>query len=117
MRSHRNSKPKKAFLRGFCLVLAFLFLTFGFVTAEDRRSDKTRLCVMTLNAEFLWDGVAPEEGQVNFAWKSSQTEAEEHMRKIADIIISANPDIVNLVEVENINALTTFNDKFLPGRG
>lgn len=74
---------------------------------------------MTLNAEFLWDGVDPEEGssQVSFPWKGSQTEAEEHMEKVAEIIIRANPDIINLVEVENLQSLTTFNDRFLVGRG
>jgi exonuclease III len=75
------------------------------------------LVIMTLNAEFLWDGVEPEEGQVDFPWKFSQTEAEDHMREVADIIIRGNPDIVNLVEVENLDALKTFNDKFLAGRG
>jgi endonuclease/exonuclease/phosphatase family metal-dependent hydrolase len=117
MGTYRDSKLKKAFLKSFCLIFILLFLTTGFVTAEDRRSDKTKLCVMTLNAEFLWDGVEPEEGQVNFPWKFSQTEAEEHMRKVAELIISGNPDIVNLVEVENINALRTLNDKFLSGHG
>lgn len=85
--------------------------------AEDRRTDKNWLSVMTLNAEFMWDGVEPEEGQVNFAWKHSQTEAEEHMADIADVIIEQNPDIVNLVEVESLAALKRLNDKFLSDRG
>ena len=85
--------------------------------AEDRRTAPCRLNVMTFNAEFLWDGVEPEEGSADFAWKGSQTEAEDHMRLVADVIKRSNPDIVNLVEVENLQALTTFNDKFLAGRG
>lgn len=85
--------------------------------AEDRRTDRSKLVIMTLNAEFLWDGVQPEEGQVNFDWKGSQTEAEDHMANVAEIVISGNPDILNLVEVENLQALATFNDKFLAGRG
>ncbi len=96
--------------------IALLVLS-SLVCADDRRTDKSVLVVMTLNAEFLWDGVEPEEGQVNFAWKGSQTEAEEHMQKVAELIIQSNPDLINLVEVENIEALTTFNDKFLAGRG
>jgi hypothetical protein len=56
-------------------------------SAEDRRPDTSMLVIMTLNAEFLWDGVEPEEGQVDFPWKFSQTEAEDHMREVADIII------------------------------
>ena len=98
-------------------VLALLIGQAWFVYAEDRRNDKSILVLMSLNAEFLWDGVSPKEGQADFPWKSSQTEAEDHMQKVAEIIIRSNPDIVNLVEVENINALTTFNNKFLPGRG
>ena len=43
---------------------------------------------MTFNAEFLWDGVYPEEGQADFPWKGSLTEAEEHMRRIAEVISS-----------------------------
>ena len=39
------------------------------------------------------------------------------MAAIAEVIARANPDIVNLVEIENEAALTTLNDKFLPGRG
>lgn len=72
---------------------------------------------MTLNAEFLWDGIAPEEGSADFPWKDSQTEAEEHMRAVADLIIRANPDVINLVEVENLQSITRLNDLFLAGRG
>src|SRR5262249_21759314 len=85
--------------------------------AEDRRPDKSVLVIMTFNAEFLWDGVQPEDGDATFEWKGSQSEAEEHMSRIAAAIAQSNPDIVNLVEVENLQALTTVNNKFLPGRG
>src|SRR5262245_60761844 len=85
--------------------------------AEDRRPDPSVLVIMTFNAEFLWDGVQPEEGQADFPWKGSQTEAEEHMRRIAEVIIRANPDVINLVEVENLASLTRLNDLFLAGRG
>lgn len=99
--------------------LAIFFLLTSLAWAEDRRIDKTVLVIMSFNAEFLWDGVDPEEGnpQVQFDWKGDQTEAEDHMRKVAEVIIRANPDIINMVEVENLQALTTFNDKFLAGRG
>jgi exonuclease III len=72
---------------------------------------------MTFNTDFLWDGVEPEEGSANFPWKGSQFAAEEHMQRLAEVIIRNNPDVVNLVEVENIAALTAFNDQFLAGRG
>ena len=99
------------------LIATAVILLLGSARAEDRRNDKSMLVVMTLNAEFLWDGVAPEEGQVRFPWKFSQTEAEEHMQQVAELIIRSNPDIVNLVEVESLEALKTFNNKFLSGRG
>jgi len=95
------------------LLLLISFLLLG----QDRRTDKTVLTIATLNCEFLWDGVAPEEGNVNFPRKNSQTEAEEHMSKVAEIIKAKKPDIINLVEIENLAALTTFNNKFLTGLG
>ena len=85
--------------------------------AEDRRPDPSQLVIMTLNAEFLWDGVAPEEGRVDFQWKNSKSEAEAHMQDVAEVIIQSDPDMVNLVEVENQEALQTFNQNFLAGRG
>lgn len=84
---------------------------------EDRRRDAGRLVLMALNAEFLWDGVAPEEGKIDFPWKGSQLEAEKHMADVAEIIRSRDPDLVHLSEVENPRALKTFNDKFLVGQG
>lgn len=72
---------------------------------------------MTFNAEFLWDGLAPEEGQVSFAWKGDPDAAAEHMQRVADVIIYSDPDIVHLVEVENLDTLTLFRDSFLAGRG
>jgi len=72
---------------------------------------------MTFNAEFLWDGLAPEEGQVSFAWKGDPDAAAEHMQRVAEVIIFSDPDIVHLVEVENLDALTLFRDSFLAGRG
>lgn len=103
-------KKHSIFILSFMLISVFLF-------AQDRRTDKSVLTIATLNCEFLWDGVAPEEGNVDFPYKNSQTEAEEHMSKVAEIIKAKSPDIINLVEVENIDALTTFNNKFLAGLG
>ena len=88
-------------------------------SAADRRRDKSHLVVMTLNAEFLWDGIEPEDGndQIDFPWKGSQTEAAEHMAEIAEAIVKADADIVNLVEVEGLRALERLNVDFLGGRG
>lgn len=87
--------------------------------ADDRRVDKSTLTIMSFNAEFLWDGVDPEDGDVTvtFPWKGAPNEAEEHMAVVAEVVIRANPDVINLVEVENLTALTHFNDTFLAGRG
>ncbi len=76
-----------------------------------------QLKIMTFNAEFLWDGVEPEEGNADFPWKGNQKRAEARMKQIAQVIQKHNPDLVNLVEVENIAALTTLNDKYLSGKG
>ncbi|GEM_PF-1218563 len=102
--------------------LAYVVILTALVSpgrADDRRADKNRLVVMTLNAEFLWDGVDPEEGNpsVSFPWKGSATEAHEHMEDVAAIVMRADPDILNLCEVENQAALDLFNDTFLTGRG
>lgn len=87
--------------------------------AADRRPDKTTLTVMALNCEFMWDGVAPEEGaaSVTFPWKGNQTLAEAHMKQIANLILRGNPDVVSLEETENLHAVQVLNDKFLAGRG
>ena len=100
---------------GIFMVVTVLFSEAAF--AEDRRQDPSQLVIMTLNAEFLWDGVSPEEGRVDFQWKNSKSEAEAHMQDVAEIIIQSDPDMVNLVEVENQQALQTFNQNFLAGRG
>jgi exonuclease III len=102
----------------FAAAIAIIFLAFP-ASADDRRIDKTRLTVMTFNAEFLWDGVEPEDGQatIRFPWKGDKTLAEEHMQKVANVIIASDPDVVNLAEVENLDALNRLNDKFLAGRG
>jgi exonuclease III len=77
----------------------------------------SHLTIMTFNTEFMWDGQEPEQGNVPLAWKNDPVKAEARMAKIAEVIRRANPDIVNLVEVENLNALQTLNRKFLADRG
>lgn len=100
------------------LLPLFALLIAGFDSnAADRRSDRDRLVVMTFNGKFLWDGRPPEEGRVNFPWKNSPVEADERMRAIANIIEMHDPDIVNLVEVEGLNALKHLNSTFLAGQG
>ena len=105
--------------RGLVVLVAALTVlwTAGEISAEDRRATPCRLSIMTLNAESRWDGMAPEEGQADFPWKHSSTEAEDHMRAVAAIIVRSDPDMINLVEVENLPALTMFNIRFLTGRG
>jgi len=58
-----------------------------------------------------------EEGQPDFDWKGSESEAAEHMEEIAEIIRASNPDIVNLVEVENKQAVDKLNIDYLAGSG
>ena len=95
--------------------VALVLLSVSAALADDRRSDPTNLGIMTINTYFMWDGVEPEEGsdQIDIPWRQSQQEAEEHTATIAEVIARANPDIVNLVEIENEAALTTLSDRFL----
>lgn len=96
------------------IAIAFLIV---FLPSCGIAGENHTLTVMTYNVEFMWDGVAPEEGNVDFPWKGNQKAAEARMKKIAKVIKRSNPDIINLVEVENINALETLNSKFLEGAG
>lgn len=84
----------------------------------DRRTDKSSLVLMTLNAEWLWDGLPPEEGQIEFGERrGSPQKAAQHMEAIAGIIAKGDADIVLLCEVENLQALEMLNDRFLKGKG
>lgn len=96
--------------------LTLLFVAATTLFAADRRTDKSRLTVMTFNAEFLFDGVLPD-GQANFDWKGSPSEAKDHMEVVAAEILENHPDIVNVCEVENLGVLETMNTMFLAGQG
>ncbi len=102
-------------------ILAVVILALGWLglapsaSAEDRRADPRRLIIMTFNAEFLWEGAQPEQGQVPFAWRGSAPLANAHMAEVAEVIRRHDPDIVNLVEVEHLAALARFNNKHLRG--
>lgn len=87
--------------------------------AEDRRADKSQLVILNWNVEFLWDGLPPEEGssEIKFAHRGNPELAEAKMGRIAKIIRNANPDIINLDEVENFDALKLFNERHLAGMG
>lgn len=105
-------------LLGLRATLCVAFVTlFAVAFAADRRPEPNRLRIMSYNAQFLWDGVAPEEGDVQTPWRGSPTEAGHHMAAIAARIITEDPDILTLVEVENLAALNRLNTEFLAGRG
>ena len=101
-------------------ILISLLLVFQFsdlFSQVDRRTDTNRLTVVSFNAEFLWDGIQPEEGRVDFPHKNNPQEASEHMEDIAHVIRQIDADIVNLIEVEGFQALKKLNDDFLNGMG
>lgn len=111
---------KKGIVKALTLALGISIGTIsllGPVEAADRRPDTSRLSIMTFNTEFMWDGIQPEEGTATFPWKGSPDEALEHMKQIAEVIKRNNPDIVNLVEVENEDAVKLLRDTFLSDRG
>lgn len=87
--------------------------------AEDRRTDPDKLTIMTFNVEFMWDGIAPEEGssRIEFDHRGNPELAAAKMARIAEIIRKADADIVSLDEVENLDALKLLNDQFLDGMG
>ena len=87
--------------------------------AEDRRPDPTRLTLLNYNAQFLWDGIAPEDGSKNvtFPWRGNPKLADAHMAQVAKVIRQHDPDIINLDEVEGLAALKHFNQRHLTGLG
>lgn len=101
----------------FAVILLAVSLLSPSASAEDRRTRQDELTIMTLNTEFMWDGIAPEEGQVDFAWKNDPTGAALHMQRVAQIILASDPDIVHLAEVENRRAVEKLNTDYLNGRG
>ncbi len=104
-------------LFSLCLLLTACLPAAEDQRARDHRADTSRLVLMAWNVEFLWDGRAPEEGRVDFAWKGSPRKAEAHMADVAAIVKAHDPDILHLSEVENRRALDTFNEKFLAESG
>lgn len=104
----------KKTLKNLMILITFISLINSHAQS-DRRPDKSRLKITTFNVKFLWDGINPEEGQVEFDHKGDRQAASEHMEDIAAILQKIDADIVNLVEVENIEALTLFNNNFLQG--
>jgi endonuclease/exonuclease/phosphatase family metal-dependent hydrolase len=91
-------------------ILIFNFLSFS----SDRRTDTTTLTIATYNAEFLFDGRAPE-GRADFPWKGNTTKSEEHMKQVAEVIKKLNADILNLCEVEDLQVLEHLNKTYLQG--
>lgn len=93
------------------IISLLLLATFGIAKSQDT------LKIMTFNCEFMWDGVEPEEGRIEFEHKGDVEKAEAHMKDLAEVIRRHNPHIVNLVETEGVNAVETLNNKFLKDLG
>ena len=79
----------------------------------------SELVLLHWNVDFLWDGVAPEDGEadLDFPWRGSPEKAEAHMEEIAQTLRRVDADLVNLSEVEGEAALELFVDRHLPGMG
>ena len=95
--------------------ISFLMFLFILACSSDRNYSEKTIRIATLNCEFLWDGLEPEEGNltVEFPHKGKPALAREHIYNIAEVIKSINADIINLAEVEGIAVLKFLNDTFL----
>jgi len=99
------------------IILLFAFILCGCGLFGGCDNGGEQVIIATLNCEFLWDGVEPEEGRATFPHKGDLQACREHMEEIAEIIKRYNPDLINLVEVEGEDALNIFNNDFLSGKG
>lgn len=104
---------KIKFLSTLSLTLVFFKLGYG----QSDIVSKDSLTIMTFNCEFMWDGIDPEEGRVEFDHKGSPEKCSEKMRAIAEIIKRNNPDVINLVEVEGLQAVEKLNNQYLSEEG
>jgi exonuclease III len=84
---------------------------------EDRRTNKSTLRIVQLNAEWLFvDGYDDCPGS-NCPWKDDKM-AQSHVSAIANVIAELNPDLINLAEVESCDELhDLLNDPSLAGYG
>ena len=103
----------------FFAATALILFAAATAAAEDRREDTSKLTLMTFNVEFMWDGLAPEEGneRIQFPHRGNPTLAAAKMAKLAEIIRRHDPDIVSLQEVENLQSLELLNQTFLADMG
>ncbi|HET6566949.1 MAG TPA: endonuclease/exonuclease/phosphatase family protein [Rhodothermales bacterium] len=72
--------------------------------------------IAAYNGEFLFDGTG-NEGQADFPWKDDPLKAQEHLRRVGDVIRSLDADVVMLAEVENDAVLKALIDGPLAGMG
>lgn len=75
------------------------------------------LVLMSWNVEWMWDGIAPEDGDIEFERKGDPVAARAHMEAIARVVRDADPDIVNLVEIEGRDALELLESQMLADAG
>lgn len=110
----------KSRLSVFQIVMIIVLFTAGCanVQAEDRRAEKDTLSVMSLNAQWMWDGIEPEESDIPFSDRKGDPEASlAYIGRIARIIERMRPDMVFLQEIEGENALDLLNNEFLSDYG
>jgi hypothetical protein len=79
---------------------------------QDRRTDKSKLTIGTLNAEWLFytyysSAQCPGDG---CPWKTQQ-DAMEHLDTMAKVIAEMDVDILNIVEVYDCTVLNMLNDQ------
>lgn len=107
-------RTKYLYILAICLLLTGCKFSNSNVTANSNSVDT--LTIATLNCEFLFDGKEPE-GRADYPWKGNPALAEQHIKKIADVIRKVNADIINLEEVENMDVLKHMNQTYLNDLG
>lgn len=82
-------------------VIALLLICVVSAFGEGRRSNKDILVIMTLNGEWMWDGVKRHEVGADKApvRTRSKTKSKAHMRDLVKLVKAATADTVNVVEV------------------
>ena len=110
-------------LRGLFVLFVFRILSVvfasdsecPFVSSEGEASSST-FRIVQYNAEWLFmDYYEPMKCPGSGCTWANETEADTHIRYVADVISTLNPDIINLCEVEGCDELSILRSRIANG--